>query len=423
MLRGTMHQLSIACFWFLIGSTLCNAAWTLYTLNALRIRRRKPALADGDLPKAAVLLCLRGADPSLSSCLRRLLNQNYPNYELFIAVDSKTDPAWDLVQDAIRESNAHHVHVSVLRHRLTTCSLKCSALVQLVDRLDESHQVIALADADLESHPTWLRELVTPLCDPKVGATYGNRWFVPTQGRFGSLVRQLWNGPGLVVMHVLRIPWAGSLAIRADVFHRSRLREQWAHSIVDDGPVRIAVKAQKMRLQFVPSLIMANREECSLGYAFSFLRRQMTWTRTYLYGLWLGLFGSVLVILGITAAAAVLAPITYFFGSPETAWNFAAGLVLSVSGSIVMWSGLDGAARRVIREQGESVPSSSLRLAQLPVVLFVTCCLHVIAGTVATFHRRVVWRGITYEIRGPSNVRIVSGNVMDMPLVPTAVSI
>jgi len=419
-----MFQLSIACFWFLIGTTLYIAVWTLYTVCALRGRRRKSSILDGHLPKAAVLLSLRGADPSLPSCLRRLLNQNYPNYDVFIAVDSKTDPAWDIVQEAIRESNAKNVHVSVLRNRLTTCSLKCSALVQLVDRLDASYQVLALADADVETHRTWLRELVAPLADPKVGASFGNRWFVPTRGRFGSLIRQLWNGPGLVVMHILRIPWAGTLAIRADVFRRGRLRDEWAHSIVDDGPVRIAVKAQNLRLQFVPSLIMANREDCSLDYTFNFLRRQMTWTRTYLYGWWMVLFGSVLLILGVAAASAVLAAISYFQGSSETAFNFAAGLAFLVSGSYAMWFGLDGAARRAIRNQDETVPPAfTRRQLLLPIAMFAACCMHVIAGTIATFRRRVIWRGVVYEIRGPSSIHIISSNTMDVPRVSTSVSI
>ena len=424
MPNENMHQLSIVCFWFLVGIAVYNTLWTLFTLHALGNRRRKSTIDDRDLPKAAVLLCLRGADSGLRSCLRRLLNQDYPKYELFIAVDSETDPAWDVVQSAIRTSKAENVHVSVLRNRLTTCSLKCSALVQLVDQLDDSHQVIALADADLESHPTWLRELVSPLADPKIGVTFGNRWFMPTQGWFGSLVRQMWNGPGLVVMHVLQIPWAGSLAIRANVFHQGRLRDRWARSIVDDGPIRVAVKAQNLRLHFVPTLIMANREDCSLGYAYNFLRRQMTWTRTYIYGWWMALLASVFLVLGTTATSAILALANYFYGSPSAAFNFAAGVAALVSGSTALWLALDFYARRMIREQGETAPASfSVGLSQLPVVMLVTCFMHVFAAVVATLRRRVVWRGVTYEIRGPSNIRVISENAMEMPLASSAVSI
>jgi len=420
-----MHQLSLLCFWSLVGVTLYNTAWALFTVNAIRRRRRLgPAADDARLPKAAVLLCLRGADPKLSSCLRRLLSQDYPNYELLIAVDSDTDPAWEVVQTTIEELGATNVRVRTLRNRLTTCSLKCSALVQLVDDLDDSHQVLALADADLESHPTWLRELVGPLQDPKIGVTFGNRWFLPAEGWIGSLVRQLWNGPGLVVMHAFGIPWAGSLAIRSDVFYRGRLREKWARSIVDDGPIRVAVKAQGLRLQFVPSLIMANREECGLGYAYDFLRRQMTWTRTYICGWWLALLTHMFLTMALVAFSAVMAVAHYAAGAPGTGFNFAAGVGITIAGLYCLWFLLDVSARRVIRDQGEAAPSVfSAQLSRLPLGMLVTPVIYVFAALAATFRRRVVWRGVTYEIRGPSDIRVISDNGLALTRVSSAVSI
>ena len=57
-----------------------------------RFRRVLPA--DNDCPKAAVVLCLRGTDPFLEDCLRAVLNQDYPQYEIRIVVDSRQDPAW-----------------------------------------------------------------------------------------------------------------------------------------------------------------------------------------------------------------------------------------------------------------------------------------------------------------------------------------
>ena len=90
-------------------------------------------------------------------------------------------------------------------------------------------------------------------------------------------------------MHAIQIPWAGSLAIRSDVFRRAGLRDKWSRAIVDDGPVRTAVKEQNLKLRFVPSLIMANREECSLGFACNFLRRQLTWI-TILYRIFIRAF-------------------------------------------------------------------------------------------------------------------------------------
>ena len=50
--------------------------------------------------------------------------------------------------------------------------------MQALRGLDESIDVVAMADGDLVAHPDWLRELVTPLVQhERVGVVTGNRWF------------------------------------------------------------------------------------------------------------------------------------------------------------------------------------------------------------------------------------------------------
>ncbi|HUG71176.1 MAG TPA: glycosyltransferase family 2 protein [Pirellulaceae bacterium] len=404
----SMYELSLAFFWTFVGIAIHNTFWTAVILGVMRNRRSADVTPDDELPKAAILLCLRGADPSLPSCLRRLLCQDYPDYELFVCVDSKSDPAWDVVQSTILKLKARNIHVSPLRYRRSTCSLKCSSLVQLVDELNDSHEVIVLADADLESHPTWLRELVAPLADSRTGATFGNRWFLPAAACFGSLVRQLWNAPGLVVMNTLEIPWGGSLAIRSDVFRRGGLRDIWTRSIVDDGPVRTAVKAQDLKLRYIPSVTMANREECSLGSAYNFIRRQMTWTCTYVPLWWAALLIYSVACVGSWTAAVFLAVVCAFQGSLEAAAIFVAGATLLGTVSNVLWLILDLCVRRVIRGQGESASTVwSRQLIRLPIAMLVAGWVHVCAAVAATVRRKVIWRGVTYEIRGPSNIRLV----------------
>src|SRR5438132_10589985 len=125
---------------------------------------------EQELPRVVVLLPIRGADPSLAGCLRGLLNQDYPHYDVRIIIDSREDPAWRLVHEIVGTKPDPRVQVSLLETRRQTCGLKSSALLQAIGTLKESHQVIALIDADVIPHPGWLRDLVLPLTDPKVGA-------------------------------------------------------------------------------------------------------------------------------------------------------------------------------------------------------------------------------------------------------------
>ena len=165
----------------LIAVSLRNVGMS--KMLAKKLHRESPViLDDSQLPKTGVVISLRGADESLRNCLRGLLNQDYPRYQVEIIVDSESDPAWQMVQEVIRETGCKHANFLALSVRRRTCSLKCSALIQGVTALDASHEVIAFCDADVVPHRAWLRELVSPLLDsPESARTTGNRWFAGEQ--------------------------------------------------------------------------------------------------------------------------------------------------------------------------------------------------------------------------------------------------
>src|SRR5579862_9174839 len=162
------------------------------------------------LPRVAVVLSVRGADPSLLDCLRRLLQQDYPDYEVFIVIDSENDPAWEILQPILAEPCGARVHLRVLGTKYETCSLKVSGTAQALGELDASYGVVVLIDADVIPYATWLRDLVRPFHDARVGATMGLRWYLPETANWGSLVRSLWNAAAVSQMYAFHMTWAGS---------------------------------------------------------------------------------------------------------------------------------------------------------------------------------------------------------------------
>src|SRR5262249_38429214 len=146
-----------------------------------------------------------------------------------IIVDSAGDPAWEEVQQILARGYPSHVQVRVdaLRAPRETCSLKMTAILQAVEELPESVEVIATIDADVRPASNWLSSLVAPLEDARVGVASGFRWFVPTDTRWGTLVRYLWNAAALTQMYAFQVAWGGSLAIHSRVFRQSLTRERW----------------------------------------------------------------------------------------------------------------------------------------------------------------------------------------------------
>ena len=393
-------------FWILIGLSIVSALLA-YGFGRILRRPQPEPLADDACPKAAVILCLRGVDPFLTTCLQSLLNQDYPQYDVWIVVDHQADPAWEVVQQVIRETGARHIHVRPLRQRLDTTTLLNSSLIQAVSELDASYEVMAMVDADTITPPQWLRALVTPLADRRIGATYGNRWCAPLIGRWGSLVRYVWMAGGAAPMHYFEMPWGGSLAMRLSTVRRAGIVDLWARTRSSDAPLRSALHALGLRLQFVPSLMMINREECDLGFCLYFMGRQLNSNRLYHPG-WLGTLLHALVSAGALAVAVALVVLGLITGHMDIVVWAGAGVAaywLTMMACLV-W--LETSVQSSLQRRGETpTPLTWGRWLRVALCIPLAQEIHLLAALIATFQRRVVWRGVTYHIHGPHDIRLV----------------
>ena len=270
-----------------VGLVLVGAAtvqWVIAIVFGRRFRQSESSPIDADAQeKAAVIMSVRGCDPSLRDSLLGVLNQVYGDYSVHVVVDHQTDQAWDFVHHLRSDHDPNNIlTIHELRDPLETCSLKCHAIVQALENVSEDTKIIAFLDADVTPHPKWLSELTGPFRDPTVGAVTGNQWFEPDSfASIGSLARSAWNAGSMVLTIIFRNPWAGSFAMRAEDVRRSGLVDTWKRSVVDDGPIRQAVNGLGLKIQFVPSMIMINREPCSFSYVNRWVTRMLTWSRLY----------------------------------------------------------------------------------------------------------------------------------------------
>lgn len=398
-----MKELASAIFGFLAVSMIIQALFGLTFV--LRLRSPCPSSVQNDsLPKAAVILPLRGADPFLADCVRALLNQNYPQYNLQIIVDSWEDPAWNIVSNAIQQLGAMHVIVSPLTLRHKTGSLKGSALVQAICALDDSYEVVAFVDADVVPHPNWLRELVAPLADEQVGASTGYRWYMPRTSQWGSLVRYIWNSAAVIFTCFRQYPWGGSMAMKLSVLRRSRLLKTWTQAVSVDAPIRKALQEIGLKVKFVPTVMMSNLEECNFVRCLGFMKRQLLVMRLY-SSTWL----QVAVQVFTTALAFVMAIglllialVSGDFGCATWVAGAIAGYILAM---VLLLTFLEQGVRRVIQVRGEPTTSfSPLMMAKILMAIPLTQLVFAVATLLAMLARSVEWRGITYQIEGPGKI-------------------
>src|ERR1043165_7570871 len=269
--------------WIVLACLLELPVFWAWMLIWVYVRNEKRAVISSYHPRACVILCLRGTDPFLKDCLTGLLHQDYPAYRARIIIDSETDPAWDVVHQRLAQGYPAHVEVEVeaLREPKQTCSLKVSSILQGLAGLDEKVEVVALIDADVIASRTWLRTLVAPLQDPRVGVASGLRWYAPRENAWGTLVRYLWNAGAITQMNAFGVAWGGSLALHARIFRHPTAIERWSHSFCEDTGMSGLVRDLGQQLRFVTEATMVNQESIDLSNCCTFIRRQLFCARMH----------------------------------------------------------------------------------------------------------------------------------------------
>lgn len=411
--------------WLLTLASVCSLLFALFhvvgaKLFALWLSRQPIArIQSAPRERAGVLVASRGFDPSLPDMLRGLLEQDYPDYEVHVTVDETEGPACERLAALIADHpQRERLQLHSLGEPLTTCGLKNSALLVGLRQLSPEVKRIAMIDTDIIPPRGWLGNLLAYLDDPQVGAVSGAQWFDPG-GRIepGTHVRSLWNAAALVPTCLFANAWAGSLAFRREAFDRAGLAELWERTIVDDGPLPQAMRQLGLRMQFAPNMLMLNRESCSYRYVNNWLQRMLCWSRLYESS-----FRNTLIHAVLTGALLALLSATFLlaFVTLNVASLLGLGVVWLASNllHVAAWRTVRGAVIQASQHVAAQLPERLRPSVWLGLVLFVPVTQF--AFCLATLRvlalRRISWRGVEYEIEGPTSVRLLSRNPATQPL-------
>src|SRR3984885_1031780 len=137
-----------------------------------------PPMAPGDsfTPPVSVLKPIRGLDPDAAKNLASFCRLDYPVYEIVFCVDADDEAVLAVLAKLTDDFPECRIRVLYGSGRVATND-KVAKLARLVS--DAAHEVVVISDSDVRGRPDYLRQVVGPLRDPKVGAV--TCFYVPTE--------------------------------------------------------------------------------------------------------------------------------------------------------------------------------------------------------------------------------------------------
>jgi ceramide glucosyltransferase len=295
---------------FAIAGLVCSTGFLiLIVIAAMRFRRRRVLTCLTDLPAITILKPVCGLEPGLEQNLASFFEQDYPDYEIVFGARSSEDPAVAVVREL--QGRYPNIRSSVEfsgppdRPNAKICSL-------LKMYAAAAHDFIVMSDSDVCVGRDYLRHVVSPLLDQRVGLVTCAYRGVPGEGiwsRLDALGMSVEMTSGVLVADLLegmKFALGPSMATRRDVLQAIGGVEALADYYADDFVLGNEVH-QSGRRVVLSHYVVEQRS----GHTFqSCMRHQVRWMRSTRFSRPVGHLGTALTfampfgVLGLIAGVA-----------------------------------------------------------------------------------------------------------------------
>ncbi len=368
--------------------------------------------------KAMIFAPCKGVDLDLKQNLGRLFDQDYEEYEITFIVQSRLDPAHELIEGMMAENRHIRSHLVIAGKADASGQEKISGqkvhnLRVATENLSPQIDFLVFVDSDTQPRREWLRAMLGRLGQRQrlnMGASTGYRWMVPERATLANYLLYSINC-GITTLFGSKDSypvWGGSWALRRETFEAIDLRGRWAGTLSDDLVAARVLNEQNRPVKFEPACLVTSPVDNNFRDTFSFLRRQYLIARFYTPAWWALSLSTITVANLIWPASFAAIAVALWSGST----GFGSILLWLPAAVLATFYGL-GVCRGWLRQGLVKLYfphlQEKLRGARLfdiwagPLASFT----HWAALIASSLGRTITWRNITYRLYRGGRVETV----------------
>ena len=146
--------------------TLVSWCYWIFAWWCVRAFFRNPQAAHPDFcPPVSILKPVKGLDPQAYENFASFARQEYPEYEILFGVQDTEDPAVPVIRRIQRDFP--QLNIRLITGPPVGTNPKASLLYHLASQA--RYQILAMSDSDMRVTADYLKQVVAPLANPKVG--------------------------------------------------------------------------------------------------------------------------------------------------------------------------------------------------------------------------------------------------------------
>ena len=166
-LPALTSMIAIAIKLALVACTLAANAYYLLSIVAGHRFFSKPGVSEhGNLLPVSIMIPLHGADFEAYENYARFCLQDYPEYQIVFGVRDARDSSVSIVEKLIADFPDRDIALVISKTTIGQ-NLKVSNLQNMLARV--KHEQIVIVDSDIRVASDYLRSVLAPLSDPRVG--------------------------------------------------------------------------------------------------------------------------------------------------------------------------------------------------------------------------------------------------------------